>query len=304
MPRPKLNQLEMLVAVADAGSFGGAAVELGCTQSRISHAITELEGILATRLLVRSRTGSVPTEAGHGVLAKARRILRLADSLVDGAEEPHAVIGRVSIACFRSVGAHLLPRALEALATDYPGLRIDVDDNCEERLDVTRAIEEGRSDIGVAQLPAGDGFVTRPYVSDDYVLVAPASLPVRAPVSWAQFDRVPYIQLDCSGAFAILARCREAGFQAEPSRTLATDTGILAMVQRGLGYSILPRLVVFPVPDGIRVFDLPIPARRQFALVTLPENARLKAVQVVLRVLNDKRFVKQAEAFRAGIVHW
>ena len=39
----KLSQLGVLVAVADAGSFSAAALELECTQSRISHAIAELE---------------------------------------------------------------------------------------------------------------------------------------------------------------------------------------------------------------------------------------------------------------------
>jgi DNA-binding transcriptional LysR family regulator len=208
MRKPKLNQLEMLVAVADAGSFGAAAAELGCTQSRISHAITELEDSLAMRLLVRSRTGCVPTDAGHGVLAKARLILRLTGSLVDVAQDNAAVIGRVSIACFRSVGTHLLPRTLEALAVEYPGIRVDVDDSCEEREEVTQAVEEGRADIGVAHLPVGPDLVTRPYVADSYVLVTPASLTLRAPVTWEQFSNVPYIQLNCSGALAILEQFR------------------------------------------------------------------------------------------------
>jgi DNA-binding transcriptional LysR family regulator len=304
MRKPKLNQLEMLVAVADAGSFGAAAAELGCTQSRISHAITELEDSLAMRLLVRSRTGCVPTDAGHGVLAKARLILRLTGSLVDVAQDNAAVIGRVSIACFRSVGTHLLPRTLEALAVEYPGIRVDVDDSCEEREEVTQAVEEGRADIGVAHLPVGPDLVTRPYVADSYVLVTPASLTLRAPVTWEQFSNVPYIQLNCSGALAILEQCREAGFSPELSRTLATDTGIAAMVRQGIGYSILPRLAVFPAPDGVRIADLPIPAKRQFALVALADNARLTPVQIVMLFIRNQRLVMQSDAFRAGVVSW
>jgi DNA-binding transcriptional LysR family regulator len=64
----KLSQLHMLVAVADHGSFSAAAAELGCTQSRISHAIAALERELGTRLLARSRDGSLPTGAGLRVL--------------------------------------------------------------------------------------------------------------------------------------------------------------------------------------------------------------------------------------------
>src|SRR5579871_3120757 len=220
MNKLKLNQLEMLVAVVDAGSFGAAAADLGCTQSRISHAITELESILATRLLLRSRTGCVPTDAGSRVLAKARQILSLADNLAETAEDHASVTGRVRIACFRSVSTHLLPRALEALAVEYPGIRVDIDDNCEEREEVIQALNEGRADIGIVHMPVGPSLMTRPYVTDSYVLVAPSSLPLSVPLSWDQFNKVPYIQLDRSWAFAILEQCRAAGFDAEPSRTL------------------------------------------------------------------------------------
>ena len=304
MNKPKLSQLEMLVAVADTGSFGSAAAELGCTQSRISHAITELEESLGSRLLSRSRSGCVPTDAGHRVLAKARQILRLTQSLAETADDGAGLISRVRIACFRSVATNLLPQAFAALAIDHPGIRVDVDDSHEDREGVTLAVREGRADIGIAHLPVEQDLVTRPYVSDDYILVAPTSLSVRAPVSWEQFKDLPYIQLDCAGALAILEECRGAGFRAEPSRTLTTDSGIAAMVRHGIGYSILPRLAVFPEPDGVKIVPLPVPAKRRFALVALPDAARTKPVQIVMRFIGNKRIVASSNAFRAGLISW
>lgn len=304
MNKLKLNQLEMLVAVADAGGFGAAAAELGCTQSRISHAIAELEDVLGTRVLSRSRAGCIPTEIGYGVIKKARQILSLTNSIVEMKDDVAAVIGRVRIACFRSVSTHLLPHALGALATEYPGIRIDIDDSHEEREDVTRAVLDGRADIGIAHLPVENELVTTSFVSDSYVLVAPASMHLTAPVSWDQFKNLPYIQLDCSGALAILEQCRAAGFGAALSRTLATDTTIAAMVRHGVGYSILPRLAIFPEPDGVKIVDLPIAAKRDFALVALPHSARSKVVQVVMRFIANKRILEKSEAFRAGILGW
>jgi DNA-binding transcriptional LysR family regulator len=300
----KLNQLEMLIAVADHGGFGAAAAELGCTQSRISHAIAQLEDGLGVRLLSRSRTGCVPTDAGHRVLIKARQVVRLAGSIADAAHDAGALTGRVRIACFRSVGTHLLPPALAALAIDYPGIRVDLDDGCEERNDVTRAIMEGRADIGIAQLPVARELVAHPFVSDSYVLVAPSTLPIRLPASWEQFQDLPYIQLDCTGALAVLERCRAAGFKAELTRTAATDTSIAAMIRHGAGYSILPRLAVFPEPEGVRVAALPIEAKRKFALIVLPGAAHNMALQVVMRFIRNKRIVSETDAFRAGLIAW
>jgi DNA-binding transcriptional LysR family regulator len=158
----KLNQLKMLVAVAEHGSFSAAAAELGCTQSRISHGLAELEGELGVSLLARGRAGSTPTEAGQRVLEKARQMLRLEDSLRAAAAATEGLSGTVRIACFRSVGTHLLPHVLEALAQRHPQLRVEIDDSCEQRADVTSALQDGLAEIGIAQLPLAGALASRP----------------------------------------------------------------------------------------------------------------------------------------------
>lgn len=298
----KLSQLKMFVAVVENGSFSAAAAQLDCTQSRISHAVAGLERELGVRLLLRSHDGSALTDAGHRVLDKARQMLRIEAGLLETARDCGALSAHVRVACFRSVGTHLLPHALEALACEYPGIRIDIDDSCEERDEITQAVHEGRADIGIAHLPAGAELAARPYVSDAYVLVVPAALRLDAPVAWNQLDALPFIALACSGAASILARCRAAGFSAEPSRIMSNDTSIAALIGRGLGYSILPRLAAFPAPDDVRIVDLPLPARREFALVGRPDTMRSQAVQVVTRFLRDQRILAKTKAFRAGVI--
>ena len=300
----KLSQLKILMAVAETGSFSAAAAHLECTQSRVSHAIAELEAQLGVRLLTRARAGSVPTDAGHRVLEKAGQMLRLEASLVDAARTSDALAGSVRVACFRSVGTHLLPHVLEALAHEYPAIRIELDDSCSERDDVTEAVRLGRADIGIAQLPVADAFVALPYVQDAYGLVLPASLRIERPFTWSQLDSLPFIALGCSGARAMLEHCRAAGFTAEPSRTLTNDTSIAALVGRGMGFSILPRLAIFPESDEVRIIELPMPARRRFAIIGMPDTIRSRLVQVLTRFLLDRRILAKTRAFRAGIVGW
>jgi DNA-binding transcriptional LysR family regulator len=300
----KLSQLKMFVAVADHGSFSAAAAELACTQSRISHAIGELERHLGTRLLTRSREGSAPTDAGHRVLEKARQMLRLEDSLLDAARDGCELAGHVRIASFRSVGTHLLPYALEALAHAYPGIRVDIDDSCEESCDVTAALRQGRAELGIVQLPVENEFLTYPYVHDSYMLVVPASLKPSVTHGWPQLEHLPFIELGCAGAAVILERCRVAGFTALPSRTLSNDTSLAAMVGRGMGYSILPRMATFPEPDEVRTLPLPIPARRQFAIAGLADTLRSPAVKTVLRFVRDRKILARTRAYQAGIIGW
>ncbi len=300
-PKPKLNQLEMLVAVVDAGGFGAAAAQLGCTQSRISHAIGELEAALSARLLKRSRSGCTATDAGLRVVATARHMLRLAEELQSDAAPPEELTGHIRIACFRSVATHLLPPALHTLAKKYPALRVDIDDAHEEREDVETAVREGHADIGIAQLTAGADLIAYDFAADDYVLVAPQAMRLTAPLTWEQLASVDYLQLNCSGALAVLDECRARGLPLQPARLLATDSSIVAMVRQGLGYSILPRLAIYPEPANVRVYPLPLAAARSFVAVALPAMARSEVGKRVIKALRDRTLLAGSEAVRAGL---
>ena len=300
MKKIKLNQLEMFVAVVDCGSFNAAAIELGCTQSRISHALAELEESAGARLLERSRAGCTTTEAGRQTLVKARQMLRLADSIVQAAPDSAHIQAVVRLACFRSIGTHVLPHCLEALAAQYPGIQVELDD-AGDYADVIGAVEDGSADLGVTRIEANDQLLSYPYLRDAYVLVVSAGLKLSQPFSWAQLDGVPFIQSNNTGSIWILEQCRAAGFQHKPARRLSNDSGILALVERGLGFAILPRLATFPEPPGIRIVDLPISAQRHLAIVARPATAREAAVKIVLKFIRDKRILMKTDVCRAGV---
>lgn len=302
MEKIKLSQLEMLVATVDAGGFSAAAAELGCTQSRISHAIAELEGCVGVRLLTRSRSGCVPTDIGHQVLVKARQMLRLAESITKAAQEDNAVIGHVRIACFRSAGAHLLPYALEALAREYPGIQVDVDDACENYGDVVSAVERGAAELGITREDKHEKLVSYRLAHDPYVFVVPSGLRLKSPVGWDQLSGMPFVHSQNAGSIFILEQCRAAGFKPRTSRKLASDSGILALVGRGMGYSIFPQLATFPPPQNVKIVNLPITARRTISLIANPDSMQTRAIKIVTRFIRDKRLLTMTDAFRAGVI--
>jgi len=255
-------------------------------------------------LLVRSREGSRPTDIGQRVLDKARQMLRLEQDLRASAVPADAFQGRVRVACFRSIGTHLLPFAVETLAATHPGIVLDIDDSIDSRLEVTQALRDRRVDLAIAQLPVGRDLLTEGYVQDDYVLLTPATLRLSEPFSWSQLDGLPLLRLSCTGVDEVVARCRDAGLQARTERTLTNDTSVAALVGRGMGYSILPRLASFPEPDDVAVTPLPIQARRQFALAGYADTMRAPHVREVLRLLRDPRMLAKTPAYRAGILRW
>ena len=76
-----LDQLRVLTAIAETGSFTAAARRLNRTQSAISHAVTTLEGELRLPLFDRSERKPRLTDAGRAILADARLALARIDQL-------------------------------------------------------------------------------------------------------------------------------------------------------------------------------------------------------------------------------
>src|ERR1700759_913302 len=75
----ELRQLRCLVAIADAGSFTDAAIDLGISQAAASRTLASLESALGVRLLRRTTREVTLTAAGRRVLGPARRALAADD---------------------------------------------------------------------------------------------------------------------------------------------------------------------------------------------------------------------------------
>jgi DNA-binding transcriptional LysR family regulator len=76
-----LDQLRMLIAIADTGSFTAAAKRLQRAQSAVSHAIAGLETQLGLKLFDRSTKVPRLTAAGHAVIEDARVVIARVDKL-------------------------------------------------------------------------------------------------------------------------------------------------------------------------------------------------------------------------------
>ena len=72
----ELRQLRYFVRVVELGSLGRAGVDLGVVTSTLSQQISRLEGELSTRLLRRTTTGLIPTDAGLAFWHQAQLALR------------------------------------------------------------------------------------------------------------------------------------------------------------------------------------------------------------------------------------
>jgi len=120
-----LDQLRMLIAIDETGSFSAAARRLGRAQSAVSHAIQTLESALDLSLFDRS--GRMPrlTDAGRIVLTDARAVVSRADELKARAGSiAERVEPELSLAVDAMFPRDALTESLAALQSAFPLLPV------------------------------------------------------------------------------------------------------------------------------------------------------------------------------------
>lgn len=120
-----LDQLRILVAVADTGSFSAAARKLQRVQSAVSQSVATLEATLQLSLFDRTQRRPRPTEAGKAVIADARRLIEEARVLRARAESMAAGLeAELTVAVDQFFPAELGMQVLRALGEAFPLLSI------------------------------------------------------------------------------------------------------------------------------------------------------------------------------------
>lgn len=106
---------------------------------------------------------------------------------------------------------------------------------------------EGRCDLGfIPREPRGTGMASRPLVQDELMAVVPAdsSLATAEVVSLADLANEQFILLERGSDDEITPLFRRAGLAVRSKLSTWDDYAIMAMVEDGLGVSILPALIL------------------------------------------------------------
>ena len=121
----RLDAMSVLVAVAENGSFSGAARKLGAPLPTVSRKISELEARLNARLLTRTTRTLSLTDAGAAYVAASKRILeQVAEAERAASGEYVAPRGDLVIAAPIVFGRlHVLPAVNEFLR-QYPDIDV------------------------------------------------------------------------------------------------------------------------------------------------------------------------------------
>lgn len=121
------SDLRIFLAIARAGTLGGAARQVGQTQPTMGRRLRALEAKLGHVLFQRTSEGFVLTDEGHTILPHAERMeeeaLALERKLIG---HTAAVTGHLCISSSDWFGAHVLSPLIATFRQEHPGVSIEL----------------------------------------------------------------------------------------------------------------------------------------------------------------------------------
>lgn len=280
-----LTQLRFLLEVIEHGSYSEAALEMDVSQSTISHAIQELEGVLGARLLERGRHGARPTALGERVASHARSVLSSLEAMREEIALDRATLsGTLRIASVRSFATLTLPPILLGFRAAHPGVQFEMVDVESDPGGIEGGLLEGRADIGILAKPDGEGLMSFELLRDDYLLVWPDD-GRETPPGWDEIDtqNVMICHGECTH---LLGRYfEEIGRSFKPTINTREDSVMLSMVAHGMGVALMPAISTHPLPAGVRAYPLPDPLERVIVASVTPSRYASPLVKAFIAAL-------------------
>ena len=171
-----IRRLHAFVKIVDIGSLTRAAAILHIAQPALSQQIVALETHFGKQLLVRSKRGVVPTEAGRLLYRHAQVMLRqLEQAQTDIVSAGTSIAGRVLVGLAPlSTATTLALPLLQAVRERYPGIVLQISENVGGV--ISEMIMTGKMDVAFIYDPGEiRGVDFEPVLTEDLFLVAPKS---------------------------------------------------------------------------------------------------------------------------------
>ena len=293
------------MAVADHRSFSAAARALHTVQSNISTHVARLERELGVTLVDRA-TGKLTPE-GEIVVSRARRIETELEALVSDVAAVHSEVeGVARIGVIGTTARWLVPPLLEAMADEYPRVRVVVVDATTTSL--LPQLHTGQLDLAVLALPIRDPDVDAEALFDEeLIVIAPSDHPLAAQdrVTLDQLAQHQLLLEPPGTAFRddLDAQAKEAGVTLSTKAEVDGMRLVASLAFEGYGAAVLPASAAPRIPMDerrwkmVRVDGL---TRRSVGLVRRRRGLPSAPARALTEVL--KRTV-EAEADRQEGIH-
>ncbi len=242
-----IQQMEILVALVETGSFTRAAGKCFLSQPSLTKQIQNLEEAAGTRLVNRGSAGISLTPEGQILHDYARRILRLredAKERITRLKEQES--GHIYICASTIPATYILPRLLGLLKQTYPDMQIHIQTHDSE--ETIQIVLNSQAELGfIGKEPSNRKLIAERLWKDRLVLAVPVAHPLagRSVVTVEELAGIPFVLREKGSATRdIVEGCLQKRFGSSLSQfnvvcEIGSSEAVKEAILSGLGVSIL-----------------------------------------------------------------
>jgi DNA-binding transcriptional LysR family regulator len=288
--RLRLRDLDILMAVIQAGSMGKATGRLNMSQPAISKAIADLERALGVRLLDRSKQGVEPTPYGHALIKRGVAVfdeLRLGVQDIAFLSDPTA--GEIRIGSTEPIAAAIVMPVVDRLTQQYPRMAFHVTTG--DTAALYQQLAQRNVELVMSRIPGpvADEHSAEILFHDTLVVAVGASSPLarRRKIALADLLAEPWTLFPAASYFGTLqAGAFRAYGLAPPRATVWTASSSLRSELLATGRFLT-------VLTG---FSLRLP-RRRLTLAALPVELSKTRMPIAIITLKNRSLSPLAQLF-------
>ncbi|MEH8866153.1 nitrogen assimilation transcriptional regulator NAC [Klebsiella pneumoniae] len=237
-----LRRLKYFVKIVDIGSLTQAAEVLHIAQPALSQQVATLEGEMDQQLLIRTKRGVTPTEAGKILYTHARTILRQCEQAQLAVNNVGQTLrGQVSIGLAPGTAASAITMPLlQTVRNELPEVMVYLQESSGTALN--DKLLAGQLDMAVLyeRSPVA-GIVSQPLLKEDLYLVGTRDCPGQSVDLTAVAEMNLFLPRDYS---AVRARVTETftlrRLSAKIIGEIESITTLTAAIASGMGATVLP----------------------------------------------------------------
>ena len=235
-----------LTTIVREGSFTKASEKLGYTQSALSQMISSLEKELGITLLIRSHFGAKLSPDGKQIYPLIAQMVKNKIAVEEKAREITGLEKSIiNLSCFSSVAIKWIPSLVDGFREKYPQIEFSIDIVDDEY--AFNSVYEGNSDLAFTESCDFPKLKYVPLIKEDNMAILPKGHRL------SKYDVIPLEELlmepFLSNNFSektspLRAFIGSKGLPANVILRIEDNTSIMEMVERGIGVSILPQMVL------------------------------------------------------------
>ena len=263
-------------------------MQLHLTPSAISHAIAVMEAELGFTLFNRGKNGVTMTSYGASLYPSIRAVLNSDEALqqsiarLNGLEK-----GKVKLGAFNSVCAGLLPQILKSFMASYPQIEVEVYQGTYD--DVKEWLRTGQVDLAFLSATCREEFNLTELFREPLLCIVPQDWPEPPNgIMTPELMNGQSFVVQCDATDAEMRQfLKKYSISTERRCHVIDDQSNIAMVEAGLGISIMPRMLLRSCTAAVKIYPIEPEEYRVVGLAVQRPTAMAPAVEQMFHHIVD-----------------